>query len=431
MINKILKILKNNNNFLLSYSGGLDSSVLLHILIQIKIKNPNFYFRAIHINHQLHADSDLWSKHCQIECNKNNVSLIVQKINIQNNNVESRARSARYNIINKNKLPDEILLTAHHLNDQCETFLLALKRGSGPKGLSSMAIYKKNKSLIHIRPLLETKKSEIETWAKKNNIRWIEDTSNLNTYYDRNFLRNNIIPILQDKWPHFIKNCARSAYLCSIQEQVLQNFSNAILQDNLFLNNALNIEKLKYLSPEQNALILRHWIKLQGGEMPSYKKIKQINNDIIHSDIYKSPKMNFKTYAIYRYKNQIHFIKPIIPSVKHLIIFWHDITKPLLLPNKLGVISQHSMGIKIRVPKKNELINIRFQDNGYYYLIGKNNKKKLKKIWQEFNIPIWMRYNIPLLFYNNNLISALGLFITKKKDILSQNYWYISWYNKI
>ena len=431
MITKILKILDKHNNFLLSYSGGLDSSVLLHILIQIKLKNPNIHFRAIHINHQLHAHSNLWSEHCQRECNENNVTLIIKKVTIQKKNIEAMARLARYNIINKIRLPNEILLTAHHLNDQCETFLLALKRGSGPKGLSSMTVYKKNNSFIHIRPLLKIQKSEIKIWANKNNIKWIEDNSNLDIYYDRNFLRNNIIPKLQKRWPYFIQNCARSANICNIQETLLHNFVNAIIKKNISSNNALNIDILKNLEKEKSTLVLRNWIDLQGGEMPSYKKIQKIHDDIIYSDIHKSPKMNFKTYEIYRYKNQIHFIKPIIPSIKHLIIFWHDITTPLLLPNKLGILAQNSMGTKIRYPKKYELINIRFQANGYYYLIDKTHKKKLKKIWQELNIPIWIRSNIPLLFYNNDLISALGAFITEKKDKLPKKYWYLSWYDKI
>ena len=235
MIEEIKKILDKKKHFLLSYSGGLDSTVLLHLLLKLK-KKINIYFRAIHINHKLHIDSDAWSNHCKKECQKYDIPLIIENINLdKKNNLESKARSMRYQAIYKNVLPKEIILTAHNLNDQCETFLLAVKRGSGPKGLSSMATYKNTGDIIHIRPLLNIDRDEIKKWAVENKLKWIEDHSNLDTYYDRNFLRQKIIPILKERWPYFIKNCTRSAKLCCEQEKILNDFSIPILKKKCYL----------------------------------------------------------------------------------------------------------------------------------------------------------------------------------------------------
>ncbi|WP_367673685.1 tRNA lysidine(34) synthetase TilS [Buchnera aphidicola] len=236
MIEELKKILNEKKHFLLGYSGGLDSTVLLHLLLKLK-KKINIYFRVIHINHQLNIDANSWSQHCKKECQKYNIPIIIKKvfIDVKKNNIEAESRFIRYQTIYKYLQPKEIILTAHNLNDQCETFLLALKRGSGPKGLSSMAIHKKNANIIHIRPLLNIDRTTIEKWAKKNKLKWIEDNSNSDTYYDRNFLRKKIIPILQERWPFFIENCVRSAKICSEQETALNYFSKSILKKKCYL----------------------------------------------------------------------------------------------------------------------------------------------------------------------------------------------------
>lgn len=431
MIEEIKKILNKKKYFLLSYSGGLDSTVLLHLLLQLN-KKINIYFRAIHVNHKLHIDSNSWSNHCKKECLKYNIPLIIENIHLnKKNNIESEARSMRYQAIYKHVLSQEVILTAHNLNDQCETFLLAAKRGSGPKGLSSMGTYKNTDNIIHIRPLLNIDRDEIKSWAIANQLKWIEDHSNLDTYYDRNFLRKKIIPILKKRWPSFIKNCTRSAKLCYEQEKLLNYFSTPILKKNILPNGSLDISNITHLNYKIQNIILRNWIALHNVKMPSYKGLNIIHKEIINSRQDASPKINFKEYEIRRYKQEIHLIKPVMPSIKHIIISWHKPFTSLMLPNKLGYITKNKMGIKLPSPKKIELVNIRFQASGSFYIQGQNHKKKLKKIWQILNIPTWKRENIPLLFYNNHFISALGVFVINNFNTKRNHYWYLSWHNTL
>jgi len=179
-----------NKSFLVAYSGGLDSTVLLYKLLEIK-KKYYIKIRAIHINHNLTLLSKKWSEHCKKICNINHIPLIVENINIKNktNNLEEKLRIKRYNIIYNHLFSDEILLTGHHINDQCETFFLSLKRGSGPTGLSSMSFETLFGTKKIVRPFLKKTKIELQTWAKKKKLHWIEDFSNLNIDYDRNFIQ--------------------------------------------------------------------------------------------------------------------------------------------------------------------------------------------------------------------------------------------------
>lgn len=220
-----LKDILNNTKILLAFSGGIDSTFLLHQLLKLQQDHfINLMFRAIHINHQLSPYSIEWSNYCKTICKKYNVHLTVKKIFITtyNNGIEESARLHRYNTIYKNLKEKEVIATGHNLNDQCETLLLALKRASGITGLSSMTYESYTKHNIKIiRPLLNITRTTIYQWMKKNKLNWIEDESNYNTNYDRNFLRHKIIPLLKNRWPFFENNCSKSANILNSEKNAL------------------------------------------------------------------------------------------------------------------------------------------------------------------------------------------------------------------
>uniref|UniRef100_A0A2S2Q3W7 tRNA(Ile)-lysidine synthetase n=1 Tax=Sipha flava TaxID=143950 RepID=A0A2S2Q3W7_9HEMI len=148
----------------------------------------------------------MWSKHCKEICDTNNVPIIIKKIKITKKNIENQARKKRYQIFKKILLPSEVLLTGHNLDDQCETLLLSIKRGSGLKGLSGIAHKKKIVKNYLLRPLIKYSKKKIKKWAIRKKLKWIEDPSNYNIEYDRNFLRHKIIPKIHHRWKYFKKN---------------------------------------------------------------------------------------------------------------------------------------------------------------------------------------------------------------------------------
>jgi tRNA(Ile)-lysidine synthase len=185
-------------NYVVAYSGGMDSHVLLHLCYKLKIP-----VRAIHINHGLQKEADAWSKHCNKICEELNVpffNIHVDAAATQGESPENAARNARYEALMSELKVNECLLTAHHKDDQSETLLLQLFRGAGPAGLAAMPVVRKTGKGIHLRPLLECSRSELMQYAKENKLNWIEDPSNQNTDFDRNFVRQKIIPLIKGRW---------------------------------------------------------------------------------------------------------------------------------------------------------------------------------------------------------------------------------------
>ncbi|MDN5969244.1 MAG: tRNA lysidine(34) synthetase TilS, partial [Enterobacterales bacterium] len=221
---RIASKLQGRSHLMVAFSGGLDSTVLLHALVQLRMQNfPHLQLRAAHVHHGLSRYADLWVDHCKSVCQQWQVPLHVLRVKVdaQRSGVEAAARDARYHAIAGLIGNHETLLTAQHLDDQCETFLLALKRGSGPTGLSAMASHMPFFSTEQIRPLLDISRAQLEEYAASYDLKWVEDDSNQDDRFDRNFLRLRVIPNLRDRWPHFPEAVARSASLCAEQEQLL------------------------------------------------------------------------------------------------------------------------------------------------------------------------------------------------------------------
>ncbi|AYN24399.1 tRNA lysidine(34) synthetase TilS [Buchnera aphidicola] len=433
MIKKIVTQYKKL--FLIAYSGGVDSTVLLHKMLKIKEKDPQIKIRAIHINHNLHSSSKKWEKHCTEICQKYDIPLIIKKIRIVlKGNIEEKLRIKRYNTIYNNLLDDEILLTGHHLNDQCETLILSLKRGSGPTGLSGMSSESFLGKKKIVRPFLQKTKKELEKWAYKNNLKWIEDFSNTNISYDRNFVRHKLIPILEQRWPFFLKNCFRTTVICCEETKLKNMFLKEKIQNFINFNESLNIKNFRNMKKEMCKALIRYWISLKNIKMPSYRIIECIYKEIVCSKEDANPKIIINKNEVRRYKKSLYFIKT-QKSIKDTFLFWHDTNKKLLLPNNLGYLTRNNKGFTIPIPKKNELINIRFQFEGKILILGREKRRKIKKIWQEYNIPPWFRNQIPLLFYNDFFISAIGLFVIKEENFnkekkIKEN-WKISWISKV
>lgn len=182
--------------------------------------------------------------------------------------IEAHAREARYRAFAQTLLPGEVLATAQHLDDQCETFLLALKRGSGPAGLSAMGERSPFAGTLLLRPLLRETRKTLEQWAVRHGLCWIEDESNQDDAYDRNFLRLRALPLLQQRWPHFPAAVARSATLCAEQERLLDELLASDLTDCITAEGTLRLSPLMSMSDVRRAAILRRWLAMRNAPMP-------------------------------------------------------------------------------------------------------------------------------------------------------------------
>lgn len=399
---------------LVGFSGGLDSTVLLHRLKCWRDREPDVQLRAIHIHHGLSPRAEEWVAHCETLCEAWAIPLIVERVTLADEGlgIEAQARKARYTAFAGVLLPGEALVTAQHLDDQCETFLLALKRGSGPAGLSAMPARSDFAGTQLLRPLLGETRASLEAWAREHQLSWIEDESNRDDSYDRNFLRLRVLPLLSERWPHFADATARSAMLCAEQESLLDELLSEELSDLISEDGALAIAPLEAISPARRAALLRRWLATHHAAMPSRAMLSRIWDEVAQAREDASPCVHLSGYEVRRYKGKLWWVK-YSPSLTDVVLHWTSPEAPLILPRDTGSVSLMPTG-HVRLPKPGEPVSVRFKAGGLLHIVGRNGGRKLKKIWQEYNVPPWLRDTTPLLFYGETLIAAAGVFITEE-----------------
>lgn len=296
---------------LVGFSGGLDSTALLYQLVKLRHIYPNLLIRAVHINHGLSINANQWENHCKHITNSWKVPLKTVSVQIKDKgNIEANARKKRYTVFKKHLLPNEVLVTGHHLNDQCETFILSLKRGSGPRGLSSMRKISDFYSTKFIRPMLYIPHKDILSWSYQNNLEWITDESNKNAQYDRNFLRSDILPILIKRWPRFLFSVARSADICANQERLLDHFLLKELRKNLTKDGALQISSLKKSCHEKRLALIRKWLLLLQKEViPNKNQVNIVWLEVAMARKDAKPCLKIGDYLIKRQNNLLRATK--------------------------------------------------------------------------------------------------------------------------
>ncbi|MDE1486799.1 tRNA lysidine(34) synthetase TilS [Xenorhabdus bovienii] len=425
LLTMLIDQLGRHKKILIGFSGGLDSTVLLHLLVQLryqshKVIRDQIALRAIHIHHGLNPKADKWVEHCRQICTDWKVDFRVEKVSldIRQNGIEAAARDARYQAFQHELQQGEILVTAQHLDDQAETFLLALKRGSGPAGLSSMPFSMPFAGTTLIRPLLNASRAELETYAHTQRLQWIEDDSNQDDRYDRNFLRLHIMPLLNQRWPHFPQSASRSASLCGEQEQLLDELLNESLNELITPEGAIAIAPLVDCSEAKRNALLRRWFSQYGVKMPAREQLQRIWSEVALSRQDAEPRFRLGQHDVRRYRQQLWLV-PQCQSLAGTLLEW-DIAQELRLPDGLGmlVLSEES-GIDVRMPGRNERVTIRFGVQGNISIVGRQHSRHSKKLWQELGIAPWLRERTPLLYYDETLIAALGVFVTRKGQPLA------------
>ncbi|WP_145522569.1 tRNA lysidine(34) synthetase TilS [Yersinia rohdei] len=441
LLNPLFAQLGGHRHVLVGFSGGLDSSVLLHLLVCLRDQFiPELMIRAIHIHHGLNPRADSWVKHCQQQCEQWGVALEVVRVTIdtRDSGIEAAARNARYQAFASHLAANEVLLTAQHLDDQCETFLLALKRGSGPAGLSAMAAKRPFAHSQLLRPLLAFSRETLENYARAQQLQWIEDDSNQDDRFDRNFLRLRILPLLNRRWPHFAQATARSAGLCAEQEQLLDELLADNLQQLQNTDGALSIDGLLLASDAKRAAILRRWLARSGASMPSQSQLQRLWLEVAMARQDAEPQLTLGAHLVRRYRQYLYLL-PQLPeiTVSHLpwakVLAASDqsalIPEPLVLPANLGVLSFVTHGGQtIRAAAIGEEISIGFGLQGEIKIVGRQHSRHSKKIWQELGIPPWQRERIPLLYFGEHLIAAAGVFVTQAGQANEDELcWHLDW----
>ncbi|KPD04345.1 tRNA(Ile)-lysidine synthetase [Moellerella wisconsensis ATCC 35017] len=426
IINTVEEKIKHQRHILVGFSGGLDSTVLLHCLYQLREQRyPDLQIRALHIHHGLNPKADYWVQHCEQICLEWKIPFICRRVEVDasKKGEEAAAREARYQAYRAVIYPNEVMVTAQHLDDQAETFMLALKRGSGPAGLSAMPESmpfmthvdvesgEKINSLL-LRPLLTLSRSQLDHYAQQFTLCWIEDDSNQDDRYDRNFLRLHVMPILNQRWPHFASAAARSAALCAEQESLLDELLTSALQEALDYQGGLSIEVLQTCSAEKRNALIRRWFGYHNLTMPGYHQLQRIWQEVALARQDAEPIFQFGSYDIRRYQGYLWLVRRMKSLVNQQ--FTWDYPAPHILPNSLGcLVVMHGKG-QIRPPATGEVVSIRFGLQQTINIVGREHSRHSKKIWQELGVAPWMRARTPLIYYNEQLITAVGCFVTRQ-----------------
>jgi len=403
---KKLQLFSPSKKIVIAYSGGLDSHVLLHLASQM----AGYSVRAIHINHGLQKEADNWVSHCRQVCDALNIPVQLEYLNLsieKGESVEELARTARYAVFKKSVQADEVILTAHHQNDQAETLLLQLFRGAGVQGLAAMPQISVFGSAYHARPLLNETRESLEAYAQTHQLAFIEDPSNQDSTFDRNFLRNEIIPQLRNRWPSIDKTISRSAGIQAETKHILDDIAEQDLlsiKENRQKNNTLLIKGLQGFSDSRQKLLLRYWIQSNGFEAPSEKKLKHIFTDVIDASDDAQPLLAWHEAEIRRYQGRLYIMSPLQEHDSAQVISWDAPQEPLEIPSLELTLSVLELSESI------EPITIRFRQGGETVLHAKRGVTlSLKNLLNEAGIPPWLRSRIPLVYQGDTLIKVVGV----------------------
>lgn len=385
----------DKTNIWIGYSGGADSRVLLELASRAFVDNNRYNLTAVYINHHLSCNADAWQQHCMQTCKQLKINLqvadvIVDPAKLRNlGSLECLLRKERMDIWHRLLGYNDILLLAHHLNDQIETVFLRLFRGTGLRGLSGIKIANYLGTIKVMRPLLNYTKTQILEFANSKQLQYIEDESNNDQAIARNFLRHKVLPLLFERWPSGIYNINNTISLLTQTDQFIAVLAKKLLRNcysycsYFYIDNryhdlrTLSISKLFKQEYFLQVAVLREFISSNGFDLPTINQVNLIYTEVINARIDRNPKLKIGNYFICRYRDNLY-----------------------LYSNTINC-SNNSMGNNRHV--LGDLLIIKGDQTLFSW------GSKAKKIFQKFAVPPWLRSNYSLVYLNKELIAIIGL----------------------
>lgn len=402
--------------FCLALSGGLDSSLLLQALASLHARR-GFRLRALHVDHGLHPDSGLWAARAVQFARACGVACEVLRVRIQRPrgaSLEAEARSRRYQALRARLLSGEYLVTAHHQDDQLETVLLALMRGSGLRGLRAMPGRQQLDGAPLLRPLLPISRAELERCARARGMEWVEDPSNADLRFDRNFLRQRILPELRGRWPAAAASAARSARWIGeaqamLEEQAAADISRAVDAP------ALRVSSLRVLPAPRRRQALRAWLLASGLSLPDHRRLEQIAGPLLAARDDASPMVRWNGGAVRRFDDRLFANAPPMlcePDPAQLLAGswnWRRAASRALGEGATLRLLQHPHG-DIDLERLPHPLEIAFRRGGER-LRASHGSLALKDLLQTQGIAPWDRARVPLLRVRGRIVAVADLWL--------------------
>lgn len=414
--------------WLVAFSGGIDSTVLLHGLASARTKHSPPVV-AVHVDHGVQKDSGEWASHCHQLAAALDVEYACLSATVaadSRQGPEAAARDARYAAFRDYVQDGDCLLTAHHEEDQAETLLLNLLRGSGLAGLAGIAEQQSFSRGRLLRPLLGFSSRSIAGYANRHNLGWIEDPSNTDTRYDRNYLRHQIFPLLLSRWPAAAARIRASAELAGEAGQLLQELADLDLRRHPG-KDRLSLSLLSELSPARQRNLLRHAISVCSLPPAPASRLFQAVNELIPARADAQPLVTWPGAELRRYRDGLfilpqHAEKVVASGSLHL-------TKDRIVElgsgmGSLQLIGHPGIGIDPKLAGAQLLI--RFRRGGEEIRpVGHDCTRKLKTLLQDEGVLPWMRDRLPLLYCREKLVAVADLWIAA--DCVAQSGFVVRW----
>jgi tRNA(Ile)-lysidine synthase len=394
--------------FLLALSGGVDSVALLDALAAIRPSLLPARLVAVHVNHQLHPQAAVWADYCQQLCDSPNIALDIITVEVSNaGGPEASARQARYDAIAVIMEPGDVLLSAHHLDDQSETLLLNLMRGSGLRGLAGMPLLRPFAGGWLMRPLLACSRQQLLDYARKRGLEWIDDPSNLDESLDRNFVRHSVIPLLKQRWPAVSDNLAASAGLLQESDELLGMQIEEELAVCMNAHSCLLIPNLLEHDEKMQAMLVRKWCELRGfASLPRarlYELLKQLK-----ATAGRQPAFTWNNLFIARHADRLIAHQQLPEHDNGWRAEWGG-ENQLQLPSDLGAL--RSTGGQFDTP-----LEVGFRCGGER-LLQRGMHRDLKTLFNSHDVPAWLRERVPLLFRDGELIAIADMLVSDNAGI--------------
>ena len=382
-----------------AYSGGLDSTVLLHAAVRAA-----FPVIAVHINHGLHPDADRWQAHCEAACKEHGIELLSQRVEVALGNVEAQARRARYQAFDALLGAGDLLLLAHHQDDQAETVLMRLAQGRGARAMPRTR--RLTGGAVLLRPFLGLPKQALRAAAKELGVDWLEDPSNADIEFDRNFLRREVLPRLKERWPS--------------ADAALVHAGEARADAEALLRHLLNREALplKDLPPELRPLALRAWLARFDEQGVSERALTEFAAQFDAPED-TQPELRLRHGSLRRWHGAAHYVLP--PPA---LAACYELRPPgvLRLPHgELEVEKAASGGFCA-----DGALTVRFRRGGERVRTAQGSRS-LKKVMQDANLPPWLRSSYPLLYSGDALVAVPGIAVAARDEPKTESRWRANW----
>jgi len=396
------------------YSGGLDSHVLLVSLVRLMGKEA---ITAIHVNHRLSPHADDWQQHCEWVCRSLGVELLVEPVDVElsGQGPEDAARQARYAVFEQYMGPGCLLILAHHADDQAETVLYRLLRGSGPLGLAGIPAARALGEGELLRPLLTFTRRELEDYAVGEGLSWVEDESNAELTFDRNFIRHRVLPAITERWPDYAARIGLSASLCLDNEQLAAVLAEqdllGVYEREERLGWSVSLEAVSHLDPLRQGNLLRHWAVQHQLPRPGRQVIETFQRELLPAREDASPEIHWSGVHLRRYQRRLYLLPPDAEGGTAAdSLAWVPRT-PLVLPDNSCLKATLEKGAGLLIPR-GASVEVRFRQGGERCRPqGRSGSNTLKVLFQEYGLEPWLRQRVPLIFVDGELAAVADLWI--------------------